>query len=402
MNAPRHSDSKRRKPSDATAGRAQTQPRGVMRRYRLPGMLVALACCLAIAATAVTAAHDGEAAGVVPPTQNSAANETHVSGGPRHGGGGHGPSPQDTSGPQVTASERFTLADPALPQVPPGNVKHFVVQALEHVTRVSSELPPVRVWSYGVNGVQLGGTGASPPMVVNQGDLIDITFVNGGSTQANAVFGHSLDLHAAELPPPEFFKTLPPGGRMHYRFRANHPGVFLYHCATQPMLLHLGAGMVGMMVVKPRDLPAVDRELWLVQQEFYPGKPGEDPDYTKMMARDPSAVTFNGFAFQYRDHPIPVRVGEKIRLYIINAGPALSSEFHVIGGVFDRWDVEGATGHDAQTVNLGASQGGWVEFSLKHKGVYPFVTHNFAEMARGAEGALIAGDALPADASALK
>ena len=119
-----------------------------------------------------------------------------------------------------------------------------------------------------------------------------------------------------------------------------------------------------------------------------------------MMARDPSVVTFNGYAFQYRDHPIPVRVGEKIRIYLANAGPVLSSEFHVIGGVFDRWDVEGATGHDAQTVSLGPSQGGWVEFSLKRKGVYPFLTHNFADMARGAEGALTTDGASPADASA--
>lgn len=59
-----------------------------------------------------------------------------------------------------------------------------------------------------------------------------------------------------------------------------------------------------------------------------------------MMSRDPAVVTFNGFAFQYRDHPIPVRVGEKIRLYLVNAGPTQSSEFHVIGGVFDRWNVE--------------------------------------------------------------
>jgi len=401
MNAPRHSDSKWRKPSEAIAGRAPVQPRGVMRRYRLPGMLVALACCLTIAGAAVTAAH-GDRAGAGPPASDPTGHETHLSGGSHQGQGPNSPFPENAGDPQVAASERYALPDPTLPQTPPGDVKHFVVQSFEHVTRVSSELPPFRVWSYGVNGVQLRGTGASPPMVVNQGDLVDITFINGGSTQANASFGHSLDLHAAELPPPEFFKTIPPGRRIHYRFRANHPGVFLYHCASPPMLLHLGAGMVGMMVVKPRDLPTVDRELWLVQQEYYPGKPGLDPDFTKMMDRDPSVVTFNGFAFQYRDHPIAVRVGEKIRIYLINAGPALSSEFHVIGGVFDRWNVEGATGHDAQTVNLGASQGGWVDFSLKRKGVYPFVTHNFAEMARGAEGALIAGDALPADASANK
>ena len=373
-----------------------------MRRRWLLGTLVTLACCLAIAASAVTAAHDGGRPGIQPPVPGSAEHHAHGADGSQHGAGPHSPLPQNVSAPKTADAEQYTMPDPNLPPTPSGGVKHFVVQAFEHVTRVSSDLPPLRVWSYGVNGVQLRGTGASPPMVVNQGDMVDITFINGGSAQAQVVFGHSLDLHAAEVPPPDFFTTLPPGGRLHYRFRANHPGVYLYHCASQPMLMHLGAGMAGMMVVKPHNLPPVDRELWLVQQEYFPGKQGEDPDFGKMMSRDPSVVTFNGFAFQYRDHPIPVRVGEKIRLYIVNAGPTQSSEFHVIGGVFDRWNVEGASGHDSQTVSLGASQGGWVDFSLKRKGVYPFVTHNFADMTLGAEGALIASDAAPADTAALK
>ena len=401
MSVPRHSDSKRPKPPGATADSASTQPRGAMRRRWLLGTLVTLACCLAIAASAVTAAHDGGRPGIRPPVPDSAEQQAHGADGSQHGAGPHSPLPQNVSDPKAATAEQYTMPDPNLPGTPSGGVKRFVVQAFEHVTRVSSELPPLRVWSYGVNGVQLRGTGASPPMVVNQGDMVDITFINGGSAQAQVVFGHSLDLHAAEVPPPDFFKTLPPGGRLHYTFRANHPGVYLYHCASQPMLMHLGAGMAGMMVVKPHNLPPVDRELWLVQQEYFPGKQGEDPDFGKMMSRDPSVVTFNGFAFQYRDHPIPVRVGEKIRLYIVNAGPTQSSEFHVIGGVFDRWNVEGATGHDSQTVSLGASQGGWVDFSLKRKGVYPFVTHNFVDMTLGAEGALIASDAA-ADTAALK
>ena len=362
-------------------------------------VLGALASTLAIAATAVTATHLGDPTRIGPTASHPAGYGTDPGGGHLDGPGPHGAPPGNASGPQTAGSERYIRPDPTLPEVPPGDVKHFVVQAFEHVTRVSAGAPPFRVWSYGVNGVQLRGTGASPPMVVNQGDTVDITFENGGSAQANATFGHSLDLHAAELPPPEFFKTLPPGGRIHYRFRADHPGVFLYHCATQPMLMHLGAGMAGMMVVKPRHLPAVDRELWLVQQEYFPGAEGEDPDFAKMMAGNSSVVAFNGYAFQYHDHPIPVRVGEKIRIYLVNAGPTRSSEFHVIGGVFDRWDVEGATGHDAQTVNLGPSQGGWVELSLKRKGVYPFVTHNFADMTRGAEGVLITDGASPSDAS---
>ena len=84
---------------------------------------------------------------------------------------------------------------------------------------------------------------------------------------------HSLDFHSAEVNPGKRYADLAPGKSMHYRFVAEHPGVFMYHCATQPVLMHTGAGMVGMFVVKPKNLAPVDKELWITQQEYYIGKP---------------------------------------------------------------------------------------------------------------------------------
>src|SRR3712207_640073 len=179
-----------------------------------------------------------------------------------------------------------------------------------------------------------------------------------------------------------------PGKSMHYTFIAKHPGVFMFHCATQPVLMHTGAGMVGMMVVKPKGLPEVDRELWVTQQEYYIGKPGQDADMDKMAAKNPDVIAFNGYANQYNDHPIDVKRGERIRMYVLNAGPSISSAFHVIGTVFDRTVVEGTVGHDAQTINLAPSQGGWAEFTLDEEGTYPFVNHAFGDMVKGQLGAL--------------
>jgi nitrite reductase (NO-forming) len=169
---------------------------------------------------------------------------------------------------------------------------------------------------------------------------------------------------------------------------AKHPGVFLYHCATQPVLMHTGAGMVGMFIVKPKNLAPVDKELWLTQQEFYIGKPGQDADAAKMAAKQPDVIAFNGYANQYKDHPIDIKVGEKVRMYVLNAGPSIWSAFHVIGTVFDRTVIEGTVGRDAQTVNLAPSQGGWVEFTLDAEGTYPFVTHAFGDMVKGSLGIL--------------
>jgi nitrite reductase (NO-forming) len=286
------------------------------------------------------------------------------------------------------AFEPYERPDPTLPATPSGAVKKFRVDVFEHVTKVSAELPPTRVWSFGVNGNLYRGTGVSAPIVVTQGDRVKIELVNGASKAMNVKMAHSIDLHAAEVAPNEAFVTVPPGGKQDLSFLAKHPGVFMYHCATDPVLMHTGAGMVGMILVKPRNLPRVDRELWITQQEYYLGQPGQDPDMAKMEAERPDAIAFNGYASQYKDHPIAVKRGERIRMFVLNAGPSKWSAFHVIGTVFDRTVVEGVVGHDSQTMSLAPSQGGWAEFTLDHEGTYPFVTHAFGDMVKGAVGVL--------------
>jgi nitrite reductase (NO-forming) len=284
--------------------------------------------------------------------------------------------------------EKFEKVDPALPPVPPGAVKKIKVDVYQHVTQVSKDLAPTEVWSYAVNGKYHRGTGVSQPMVVNEGDTVDFTIVNGTDESMKVDLPHSLDFHSAEVNPGEKYADLAPGKSMHYRFVAKHPGVFMYHCATQPVLMHTGAGMVGMMVVKPKNLAPVDKELWITQQEYYIGEPGGDADMTKMAASQPDVIAFNGYANQYKDNPIEVGVGETVRLYVLNAGPSIWSAFHVIGSVFDRTVIEGTVGHHAQTINLAPSQGGWVEFTLDEEGAYPFVNHSFGNMVKGSLGVL--------------
>jgi nitrite reductase (NO-forming) len=284
--------------------------------------------------------------------------------------------------------EKFAKVDPTLPAVPPGAVKKFTFDVLEHVTQVDAKLAPTEAWSYAVNGKAYRGTAASPPIVVNQGDKVQITFVNGGSKKMAVSMAHSIDFHSAEVAPNENYIDVAPGKRLTIRFTAEHAGVFMYHCATQPVLMHTSAGMMGMMVVKPRNLAPVDRELWLTQEEFYLGAPGKAADMNKMEAETPDVIAFNGYANQYKADPITVRRGERIRMYILDAGPSKWSAFHVIGTVFDRTYVEGVVGHDSQTVSFAPSQGGWVEFTLDEQGNYPFVTHAFGDMVKGAAGIL--------------
>jgi len=272
--------------------------------------------------------------------------------------------------------------------VPAGKVKRFDIDIAERVTRVSDEKPALRVWSYAVNGKMLSGTGGSPPMVVDQGDTVEVALTNGGSAAMQVHFPHSFDTHAAEASPQKAYRDVQPGKTLRFRFVAKHPGVFMYHCGTKPVLRHVGAGMAGMMVVKPRGLAQVDRELWLTQQEYYIGRPREDASIEKMVAKRPDVVAFNGYASQYYKQPIAVRRGGRVRIWLLNAGPSLSSYFHVIGSVFDRVWSEGDARRHAQTMTLGPAEGGYVELTLDREATYPFVTHAFGDMVRGAVGAL--------------
>ena len=284
--------------------------------------------------------------------------------------------------------ERFQPVNATLPAVPSGSVKKFTVGVMEHITQVDPKLAPIQAWTYTVNGVAYRGTAASPPMVVEQGDHVQITFVNGASKAMGVDMAHSIDFHAAHLPPNKYYVDIAPGKSETFSFTAQYAGVFMYHCATQPILTHTGSGMTGMMVVKPRNLAPAARELWITQQEFYIGQPGGIADQPKLLAENPDVVAFNGYANQYKLDPISAPVDRPIRIWILNAGPSRWSAFHVIGTLFDTTDIEGVVGHGSQTVSLAPSQGGWVQFTLDEPGNYPFLTHDFGAMVKGAAGML--------------
>jgi uncharacterized cupredoxin-like copper-binding protein len=121
----------------------------------------------------------------------------------------------------------------------------------------------------------------------------------------------------------------------------------------------------------------------------------------KLTAEKPDVIAFNGYANQYKADPITVVKGERIRLYVLNTGPTKWSAFHVIGTVFDKAVVENTAFRDSQTMNLAPSQGGYAEFTLDQPGNYPFVTHSFGDMVKGAAGILhTKGAPMPAGAEA--
>jgi nitrite reductase (NO-forming) len=208
---------------------------------------------------------------------------------------------------------------------------------------------------------------------------------------------HSIDFHAAMVNPEDKYRTVQPGETIHFLWTANYPGVFMYHCGTPMVLLHMIYGMVGMVIVEPRGgfEGKVDHEFALVQNEYYLKKEGDVyvPDTTIALLKQPTFVTFNGKFGQYVVHPLQVKAGEKIRLYVMNVGPNNATNFHIIGTILDKVWLDGNPKNQLvgmQSVYLGPASSAIIEFILPEKGRYTFVDHSFADAEKGAMGAFVA------------
>jgi nitrite reductase (NO-forming) len=236
------------------------------------------------------------------------------------------------------------------------------------------------LWTY-------SGSAPGPLLHGRVGDKFVITLENKGS------MGHSIDFHAGALAPDRPMRTIAPGESLTYTFTATRAGIWMYHCSTMPMTAHIANGMYGAVVIEPHDLPAVDRSYVIVQGEYYLGDhDGGEVDTDKIATRNPDLVTFNGYANQYDHAPLPAKVGERVRVWVLDAGIERPTSFHVIGGQFDTVWFEGAyllnrsvdTG--SQALGLQPAQGGFVELTFPEKGRYPFVSHFMIDAERGAHG----------------
>ena len=194
-------------------------------------------------------------------TAGGAAAAGHQHGDHQHGGG---QSNQAGSGkdavPDYSAHlpADFKAFDAALPPAPSspdgGPMTH------RHTFTVKEQVMPVGA---GVTQRRLTFNGQVPGPVLRGkvGDTFEITLVNDGT------ISHSIDFHAGITPPDEAMRSINPGESLVYTFKAQHSGIWLYHCSTSPMSLHLAAGMHGAVIIDPPGLTAVDREYVIVASE---------------------------------------------------------------------------------------------------------------------------------------
>lgn len=273
---------------------------------------------------------------------------------------GGGPGPGDSILPELTRKAQMRVAERAeehasyAPTVPVAvdrsdqrvfQVELEVVEGicpLDPANNVSTEM-----WGYRIAGDTDVTCGSPGPVLRGRvGDVARITLTNPADSQ----HAHNIDFHAvtgqgggAEG------LTAGPGESATVEVRLLYPGVFMYHCAFAPVVEHIARGMVGMFIVDPEQgLPPVDHEWAVMQSEWYVGAPGPDGvaafDLEAVRLEEPRYLTFNGRTDALvEDNALHMNVGERARIYMVNEGLNLNSNFHPIGS---HWDVvyqEGAT-----------------------------------------------------------
>ena len=287
-----------------------------------------------------------------------------------------------TQGAQSVTYHRY---DPTLPPLPAGGTQRISWHAREAPVRVSDDLV-VAAWTF-------EGDVPGPIVHTRVGDTVEFTLTN------DADIPHSMDFHAAQIDPKHAFKSVGKGQSVSYTFKPKYAGAFAYHCGTAPVLMHIGSGMYGAIIVSPREPLPTAKEFVLVQSEYYLADAANGmraSSYQKMLDTVPDFVMFNGRPSQYMKDPIKVKVGDRVRFWVVSSGPSHPCNFHVVGEQFDTVYLGAPPGtplRGVQTFTVPPGGGMVFELVCDVPGEFPFVNHGFGHGQKGAIGMLeVEGD----------
>ena len=240
-----------------------------------------------------------------------------------------------------------------------------------------------------------GGSVPGKFIRVREGDQVEFHLNNHPTSK----MPHNIDLHAVTGPGGGAASSFTaPGHSSQFSFKALNPGLFVYHCATAPVGMHVANGMYGLILVEPKDgMRKVDKEFYVMQGDFYTtgrfGEEGLQPfDKQKAIDENASYVVFNGAVNSLvGDNALKANLNDTVRIYFGNGGPNLLSSFHVIGEIFDRVHQEAASSpqENVQTTLVPAGGATYVEFGTEVPGTYILVDHSlFRAFNKGALGML--------------
>lgn len=298
---------------------------------------------------------------------------------------------------EIVGEENAAMAD--APHVPPPISR-------DHATKVIVHLEVREIEGRLADGVRytfwtFGGSVPGKFIRIREGDLVEFHLDNHPDDK----MPHNIDLHAVIGPGGGAASSLTaPGHSSVFSFKALHPGLYVYHCGTAPVVMHVANGMYGLLLVEPKGgFPKVDHEYYVMQGEFYTkgpnGEAGLQPfSMQKAIDEKPEYIVFNGSVGSLiGDAALEAKVGETVRLFVGNGGPNLTSSFHVIGEVFDRVWVGGNTSlieENLQTATIAPGGSAIADFTVKVPGTFVLVDHALARaFNRGALGQLKASGA---------
>jgi nitrite reductase (NO-forming) len=279
------------------------------------------------------------------------------------------------------------------PQVPPpitrrNPAKVIVrVEVKEYTARIADGVDYL-FWGF-------GGSVPGPFIRIRKGDLVEFHLANHPNNQ----LPHNIDLHAVTGPGGGAASSFTaPGHSSQFSFKALNQGLYVYHCATAPVGMHIANGMYGLILVEPEEgMPKVDREYYVMQGDFYTvgryGEAGLQPfSMEKALEENPDYVLFNGSVGSLvGDKALKAGIGETVRLFVGNGGPNLVSSFHVIGEIFDRVYIEGGDriNPNVQTTLIPAGGSAITEFKVEVPGTFILVDHSiFRTFNKGSLGML--------------
>ena len=219
-------------------------------------------------------------------------------------------------------------------------------------------------WTY--NG-QVPG----PTLRATEGDRIRIHFVNQGSHP------HTLHFHGWHRPEMDGSLTehqVAPGEEFLYEFDAEPFGLHLYHCHAVPLKRHIHKGLYGAFLVDPKTPRSPADELVMVMNGFDTNFDGDNEVYA-----------INSVGFHHMAEPIRVRVGEPVRIYLVNLtefDPVNSIHLH--GMFFDviRTGTRLEPTETTDTLMLCQGERAVLETTFRYPGRFMFHAHQseFAEL----------------------
>jgi nitrite reductase (NO-forming) len=279
------------------------------------------------------------------------------------------------------------------PHVPPPTGRSAPAKVIVELEVIEKELPIAEGTTY--TFWTFGGTVPGSFIRVRQGDTVEFHLNN----HPDSKMPHNIDLHGVTGPGGGAASSFTaPGHSSQFTFKALNQGLYVYHCATAPVGMHVANGMYGLILVEPPEgLPPVDKEFYVMQGDFYTvGKFREKGfqafDMQKAIEENATYVLFNGSETALTgDNALKANVGESVRLYVGNGGPNLVSSFHVIGEIFDKVWYEGGTRfqENVQTTLVPAGGAMIADFHLEVPGSYVLVDHSiFRAFNKGALGIL--------------